>query len=200
MADLTALQRDVLVAFFARERGFFLTDGAALVGFYLHHRPTDDLDLFTDRPDAFERGRHAMGAVAASLGATLDVRMDAPDFKRYALARGSDLVVVGLVHDRVPQLVPDKPEVDGIRIDAIDEILANKLTGRRREGSRLSCRAARVAAAFRGGDRTRRPCTCHPATARRARTSTRPWCRCRGLPHATWARGGVHIAGSFRET
>jgi hypothetical protein len=128
MADLTALQRDVLVAFFARERGFFLTGGAALVGFYLHHRPTDDLDLFTDRQDSFERGRHAVGAVAASLGARIDVRMDAPDFKRYALTRGSDLVVVDLVHDRVPQLVPDKPEVDGIRIDAIDEILANKLT------------------------------------------------------------------------
>ena len=120
MADLTALQREVLVAFFARERGFFLTGGAALAGFYLHHRPTDDLDLFTDRPGAFERGRHAVGAVAASLGARIDVRMDAPDFKRYALARGSDLVVVDLVYDRVPQLVPDKPEVDGI--------LANKLT------------------------------------------------------------------------
>jgi hypothetical protein len=69
-----------------------------------------------------------VGGVAASLGARIDVRMDAPDFKRYALACGSDLVVVDLVHDRVPQLVPDKPEVDGIRIDAIDEILANKLT------------------------------------------------------------------------
>ena len=28
----------------------------------------------------------------------------------------------------MPQRVPDKPEVDGIRIDPIDEILANKLT------------------------------------------------------------------------
>jgi predicted nucleotidyltransferase component of viral defense system len=128
MADLSALQREVLRAFFARERGFFLTGGAALAGFYLHHRTTDDLDLFTDQAEAFERGRHAMGDVAASCGANLQVRLDAPDFKRYALARGTDVVVVDLVHDRVAQLVPQKPEIDGVRVDPIDEILANKLT------------------------------------------------------------------------
>ena len=34
-SKLTALQRDVLEAFFQRERGFFLTGGAALAGFHL---------------------------------------------------------------------------------------------------------------------------------------------------------------------
>jgi len=34
-SKLTALQRDVLDAFFQRERGFFLTGGAALAGFHL---------------------------------------------------------------------------------------------------------------------------------------------------------------------
>lgn len=38
---LTPLQRDLLAAFFAHERRFFLTGGAALAGFYLHHRSTD---------------------------------------------------------------------------------------------------------------------------------------------------------------
>jgi hypothetical protein len=128
MADLSPLQREVLHALFARERGFFLTGGAALVGFYLHHRTTDDLDLFTDRADAFERGGRALGQVAAALGAGLEARMDAPDFKRYAITRGAELVVVDLVHDRVPQLVRDKPEVDGVRVDPVEEILANKLT------------------------------------------------------------------------
>jgi hypothetical protein len=33
VADLSAWQREVLRAFFARERGFFLTGGAALAGF-----------------------------------------------------------------------------------------------------------------------------------------------------------------------
>jgi hypothetical protein len=114
--------------FFAREPGFFLTGGAALAGFYLHHRTTDDLDLFTDRPEAFERGPHAMGDVAATLGGRLEVRMDAPDFRRYALTRAADVIVVDLVHDRVPQLVSEKPLIDGVRVDPIDEILVNKLT------------------------------------------------------------------------
>jgi hypothetical protein len=46
-SKLTAFQKDVLDAFFRRERGFFLTGGAALAGFHLGHRTTDDLDLFT---------------------------------------------------------------------------------------------------------------------------------------------------------
>lgn len=46
-SKLTRLQRELLEAFFARERRFFLTGGAALAGFHLHHRVTHDLDLFT---------------------------------------------------------------------------------------------------------------------------------------------------------
>ncbi|HEX9733963.1 MAG TPA: hypothetical protein VGG06_18480 [Thermoanaerobaculia bacterium] len=53
---LTPLQVDLLRAFFAREQGFFLSGGAALVGFHLGHRETSDLDLFTVDTAAFERG------------------------------------------------------------------------------------------------------------------------------------------------
>jgi hypothetical protein len=35
--ELSDLQRATLREFFARETGFFLTGGAALVGYYLHH-------------------------------------------------------------------------------------------------------------------------------------------------------------------
>lgn len=58
-SKLTDLQREVLDAFFQRERGFFLTGGAALAGFHLGHRTTDDLDLFT-------RHQLASSAVASS--------------------------------------------------------------------------------------------------------------------------------------
>ncbi|HEX3772271.1 MAG TPA: nucleotidyl transferase AbiEii/AbiGii toxin family protein [Polyangiaceae bacterium] len=79
------------------ERGFFLTGGAALVGFYLHHRTTDDLDLFTTSEEAFERGRHVMPAVATALGGTLEVRQDAPGFRRYAISRAGETLVVDTV-------------------------------------------------------------------------------------------------------
>jgi hypothetical protein len=124
---LTALQRDVLRAFFARERGFFLTGGGALAGYHLGHRTTDDLDLFTDDPAAFERGRFVLDAVAAELGATVEVRQDAPLFRRLVLTRPGGGLVVDLVCDRGPQ-VAQKLERDGVRVDPPEEILVNKLT------------------------------------------------------------------------
>lgn len=37
-----------------------MTGGAALAGFWLHHRTTSDLDLFTLDDDAFERAPHVV--------------------------------------------------------------------------------------------------------------------------------------------
>jgi hypothetical protein len=127
-SKLTALQRDVLDAFFQRERGFFLTGGAALAGFHLGHRVTDDLDLFTPQAAAFERGRFVLEEVAAALGGTLQIRQDAPGFKRLVLTRGDEGLVIDLVKDVSPQLHRDKLERNNIVIDPADEILANKLT------------------------------------------------------------------------
>lgn len=126
--SLTPFQRDTLRAFFERERGFFLTGGAALVGFHLHHRETHDLDLFTLEQPAFERGRRAMQDLARALGATLELRQDSPGFSRYALTRNGEVLIVDLVLEPVAQRRPEKLELDGIRVDPADEILANKLT------------------------------------------------------------------------
>jgi hypothetical protein len=127
-SKLTPLQREVLDAFFQRERGFFLTGGAALAGFHLRHRTTDDLDLFTLEPVAFERGRFVLADVAAAVGCELEVRQDAPGFKRLVLTRGDEGLVVDLVKDVSPQLHTDKLDRDNILLDPADEILANKLT------------------------------------------------------------------------
>ncbi len=118
----------MLDAFFQRERGFFLTGGAALAGFHLGHRTTDDLDLFARDAPAFERGRFVLADVAAALGGELQVRQDAPGFKRMVLTRGDEGLVIDLVKDTGPQLHPDKLERDHIVVDPADEILANKLT------------------------------------------------------------------------
>ncbi len=125
---LTPLQSEALRAFFERERGFFLTGGAALAGFHLGHRETSDLDLFTVDQDVFERGRFVLADVAGALGARLDVAQDAPGFYRVILTRGDEGLVVDLVRERVHQIHPNKPEWDGVRVDPPDEILANKLT------------------------------------------------------------------------
>jgi hypothetical protein len=125
---LSPLQRAVLEAFFRYETRFFLTGGAALAGFYLHHRSTLDLDLFTLDPEAFSVGRRTLDAVAADLGATVTVRQHAPGFERLVVSRADESVVVDLVLDRVAQTAGPKRWVGTIAVDPIEEILANKLT------------------------------------------------------------------------
>jgi len=125
---LTTLQRDVLGAFFRHERRFYLTGGAALAGFYLHHRPTLDLDLFTLDPDAFATGRRVLEAAADELGAVVAVRQHAPGFERFVVTREAESVVVDLVLERVAQTAGEKRLIGTIAVDPIEEILANKLT------------------------------------------------------------------------
>jgi predicted nucleotidyltransferase component of viral defense system len=127
-SKLTAFQREVLEAVFAREQGLFLTGGAALVEYHIGHRTTDDLDLFTVDADAFERSRYVIAAVAGELGAALEVRQDAPGFRRYALTRNDSAVIVDAVYERVVQRVPEKSRVGAVIVDPPEEILANKLT------------------------------------------------------------------------
>lgn len=123
---LNPLQRDLLEAFFAREDRFFLTGGAALSGFYLGHRTTEDVDLFTSE-DLLEDGEAALRAAADALGASIETVRTAPEFRRRVVRRGEEALVVDLVRDRAPQLVRDKSLVGRIRIDPPQEIMANKL-------------------------------------------------------------------------
>jgi len=123
---LDRLQRDLLEAFFAREQRFFLTGGAALVGFYLHHRQTLDLDLFTTE-DHLEDGEAALFDAAQELGATVERLRTSTSFRRFLVRRGDESVVVDIVRDLAPQIDTEKPVRDGIRIDSPREIMANKL-------------------------------------------------------------------------
>jgi predicted nucleotidyltransferase component of viral defense system len=123
---LTALQAEILQAFFRREQGFFLTGGAALAGFHLGHRETHDLDLFT-LTGPLTGGVDAVRDLAREIGARCEETRTAPEFRRFVLSRGDESVVVDLVVERAPQLVADKPKVGAIRLDPAEEILANKL-------------------------------------------------------------------------
>lgn len=125
---LTRFQRQVLEAFFQREEHFFLTGGAALAGFHLHHRTTSDLDLFTLDPEALERGRRALRDTAAAVGASFRSVQNSPNFSRAVLETGDEGLVVDLVLDATPQRMPAKTRFGLIAVDLPEEILANKLT------------------------------------------------------------------------
>lgn len=125
-AGLNDLQRDFLREFFRRENRFYLSGGAALVGFYFGHRETLDLDLFT-LEDEIENGFRLVNETAKTLNASIEAIQTAPDFRRLLIRRGDEVVIVDLIREYVFQLEPEKREIGGIRVDSPEEILANKL-------------------------------------------------------------------------
>ena len=123
---LNKLQNDFLQTFFAHENNFFLSGGAALVGFYFGHRETHDLDLFT-LENEIENGFRLVNEVAKELNASVESIQTSPDFRRLLVKRSDEAIVVDLVREYVFQIKTEKPLINGIRVDSPEEILANKL-------------------------------------------------------------------------
>jgi hypothetical protein len=122
---LSPLQREILEGFFELAPDFFLTGGAALAGFHLGHRTTEDLDFFVHEAK-LDEGVSALRRVAERLGASLESLTTSPSFRRFLVRRGIEGVVVDLVHDPVPSGAP-KQRFGRIQVDSPLEILANKL-------------------------------------------------------------------------
>ncbi len=123
---LSAFQRELLEAFFRRAPAFYLTGGAALAGFYLGHRRTEDLDLFTTE-DALESGERALQEAADELGSSVERLQTAPDFRRRLVRRSHESLVVDLVRERATAGQRTKVQRGVVRLDSAEEILANKL-------------------------------------------------------------------------
>ncbi len=125
---LTTVQREILDAL-KDAPPFYLTGGAALASSYLGHRQSLDLDLFV--VDALD-----LEALAAFLQRTCvqrgwaveEVRVY-PGFRRYLVRSVAGSSLVDLVHETAAQMVPmaAKPVRDGVRVDAVQDLVANKL-------------------------------------------------------------------------
>jgi predicted nucleotidyltransferase component of viral defense system len=124
---LSALQWDFLTLFFQGSPPFFLTGGTALSAFYLRHRYSQDLDLFTLDADAFNRVPLYVADGAAKLGALSDSLQTSPQFRRYRVSRGEESVIVDFVQEVAPQVRKEKNPVEGIIVDTIEDITANKI-------------------------------------------------------------------------
>lgn len=108
--------------------GFFLTGGAALVGYYGHRRTTRDLDLFTRDTVRFEEGPNRLSQVAAAVGARLEPARTQPTFRRFRVMRGGEETVVDLVLDEVPAVHGPQPlPGSALAIDVPEEIAVNKI-------------------------------------------------------------------------
>ena len=125
--SLTQLQKELLAAFFDREKGFFLTGGGALAGFYFGHRTTDDLDFFSAPGPSLDDAQHALEDAAASCGATTKTVRSFQEFRRLVASRGDGQCIVDLVIDRAPVIDPEKARFGTLRVDTLREIAANKV-------------------------------------------------------------------------
>ena len=124
----TPIKRDFLRAWFEVDQRFFLTGGSALGLFYLHHRISYDLDLFTTCEVEAIEVRNLVIRVANTIGAECQAIRSAPDFNRFRLTRAEERELIDVVVDRAPQLDSQKADFEGIKVDTIREIIANKLT------------------------------------------------------------------------
>jgi hypothetical protein len=126
---LSALQLDVLRALAAITPPWRLTGGAALAGFYTHHRTTRDLDLFWDRRELGTLAREVEDRLVAA-GFTVEVLQRAPSFCRLRAASPEDAVVVDLVADPAPMIEgPVLMALADVRVqvDTQHELLVAKL-------------------------------------------------------------------------
>ena len=125
--SLSTIQEDLLDAFFEQTQSFFLSGGAALAGFHLHHRETQDLDFFATPDTDPEQGTQALKDAVGAIGATIRVLQESRDFRRFLVSRADASTIVDMVIDRSPQVVAEKVLFGKICVDPVREIAANKL-------------------------------------------------------------------------
>lgn len=126
---LTSSQKRFLPRFFALEVGkeFFLTGGTALAAFYLHHRISVDLGLFTLDDLALAEGARLVPVLVQELDWELQSARHTDYFHRFVLRAEDEVLQVDLVREFGPQF-GQRRQVEGIIVDSLENIAANKLT------------------------------------------------------------------------
>lgn len=126
---LYPLQDDVLQQVTALDTGFYLSGGTASSRGYLHHRFSDDLDLFVNDDSRFElwAGR-VIQALTHTPVWTVTVNLRETRFVRLTVERAGTTLKVEMIND-VPAHTGDiwlHPQLG--RLDSAENILANKIT------------------------------------------------------------------------
>lgn len=124
----TPLKCAFLNAFFDKEKRFFLTGGSALGLFYLQHRFSYDLDLFSTEPFDWTEVDGVIRLCAREMGVEIALLRTSPTFRRYSLTNGSDSEIIDIVYDMTTQIDVDKTWVEHIQVDTLHEIMLNKIT------------------------------------------------------------------------
>jgi len=105
----------------------FLTGGSALGLFYLQHRFSYDLDLFSKENVEWLEVDGVIHLCAKEIGADLDLLRDAPTFRRYRVCRDGLTEIIDIVFDLSPQVDTEKAWIEDIQVDTLHEIMLNKI-------------------------------------------------------------------------
>jgi len=108
---------------------FYLTGGTALARFYLHHRESVDLDLFTNAPTMdFDMVRKTVSTIQSDLGWTLVNQTSADNFLQSIYQDKTNMVLkVDVVRD-IPIRFGEIKMENNVRLDTIKNIGSNKIT------------------------------------------------------------------------
>ncbi len=127
---LTPLQFEVLRRFFAGDvsKQFFLTGGTALAAFYLHHRLSDDLDLFTLDKAMLDLGAETAVQIGAELNYPATVTINEFWYKRIDIRPPeAPPLKIDMVRDIDIQFGTHQV-CEGIIVDSMLNIAVNKIT------------------------------------------------------------------------
>lgn len=125
---LTKFQEEVLKNFFAQPVGksYFLTGGTALSGFYLYHRKSIDLDLFTFETIEIEPVRQVFEAIATKARLSLDHRVATAGYHKFFLIGKNEELKIDLVREQKVHF-GDIKTFGKIRVDSVKNIGSNKM-------------------------------------------------------------------------
>lgn len=127
---LTPLQAAFLDVFFQQPAGqdFFLTGGTALAEFYLHHRYSQDVDLFTLNEETFDLVSASIPGIAAYLRAEFTEQVRTLTFRQvFIRVAGQADLKIDFVRDVGPQF-GEHQRFDNIIVDSEFNIAVNKVT------------------------------------------------------------------------
>lgn len=127
---LTPLQSAFLNEFFKQSAGqeFFFTGGTALAAFYLYHRYSDDLDLFTLSELAFREMSRLLPAIVLNLNSVFEERIRTANWQQgFVRVRNGETLKIDLVRDVGAQFGTPQRLGDVI-VDSELNIAVNKIT------------------------------------------------------------------------
>jgi len=126
---LTPLQREFLCLFagLPDQGRFYLTGGTALAEFYLGHRLSFDLDLFTTEPELILPFSYQIEAACLPQRPQLSVTRRFATFVEFGLSRGEESLRVDLALDAPFRFAPPLLSEHGVWVNDLQDLQVEKI-------------------------------------------------------------------------